>query len=262
MRIRTCAKALFVASIGLWLSNCVISEIPQDEGSANFMQDKPNLRSRPNTDDASDDDRAMGAACTPNPKKLAREDCPLGLICLPHGANPEFGTCMIECGQKIADRLEKHHEKCPDGLRCLMHSDAGLSPIGMFCAKGDIARNHACMAPLDNDACTKGLTCLPTEAREVSVGRKLLSHYRCKEECSVERLCVPSAQCTYPSYARKERQPAKKQGAMLTCDVKQCAANESSCPCDKKLNYACENLLQGIDIGFCVRMLGICENSQ
>lgn len=195
----------------------------------------------------------QGQRCTPKGNTLNRSDCADGYICLPNKA-ASSGTCLLPCGKKNGQYLEKNHLACPKNYKCLLFRDLSLNPYGMFCHKPASYNNALCPAPLDQDSCSNGLSCLPTST-SVNNKSSLYHGYRCKKECLNDSACSMDQNCLYPSYHRLENQTLNNKP--IKCSINQCDNNEE-CSCNKSMGFYCEQIIPGLDIGQCKRALGIC----
>lgn len=199
------------------------------------------------------------SVCIPTGKTLSQADCQAGYLCVPNAFDKKTGTCLLECGEKIADELIKRPDACPSDRRCMLLKSADLAPVGMFCLPVQKDKNMSCAAPLDEEACADGLSCLPTVIYQEE-GKTIFSRYLCKRECSKEKPCPGEGEeCLFPKYARKVKQLIKPNAkALVTCDVAKCQDQDPSCSCDKSLDYNCQSIIPGLSTGICVRTLGIC----
>jgi hypothetical protein len=201
-----------------------------------------------------------GDACYPKMPKLMQSSCQPGLVCVPQGIDKKQGICLMDCGKNLDGRLVKRESACPPHQRCMLLKDHELSSMGMFCLAPQKERDQRCSAPFDDNACSGGLTCLPTASFEDGRGKTIYGLYRCKQECSVEKPCnnVQEA-CVYNEHVRLQKQPANDGlKPVQRCPVSACRDHYITCPCDRAKGYYCEKLMDGLDMGNCVRKLGVC----
>ncbi|HXW52595.1 MAG TPA: hypothetical protein VEL47_00690 [Myxococcota bacterium] len=200
-------------------------------------------------------------SCTRRHEKLHRAECPKGYFCVARTDDAKSGSCRRECGTVVDDRLGKRRDVCEGPEVCSLLRQRNLSALGMFCVRQQNSRDMPCEAPLDENACADGLSCLPT-LRTSSFPEDVFSHYRCKLECSLDKPCPnPDETCLFPKYARKVKQPGKGGKAQVSCAISLCQeshARADGCPCERALGYCCEQLIPGVDVGICVRKLGVC----
>lgn len=201
---------------------------------------------------------AKSIQCKPDGQKLVRSGCESGYVCVPMGGDKKMGLCLKDCGENKHGMLVKR-DICGADQACMLLKNHELVSQGMFCLAPQPNRDGPCLAPFDEHACAHGLTCLPTASYEDD-GRTIYGLYRCKEECSQEKPCgIPGEQCREPAYARSLQQPDAKRGKKTTrCSIKACRDASPSCPCARDRGYSCQALMDGLDVGNCVKKLGIC----
>lgn len=212
-----------------------------------MVEDPRLMRAAPKKIKFKNTDEDFGS-CTPT-KDLGQADCPEYHVCLPVAEGE--GVCMIDCGEKVEDKLVKRHDVCPKDYACLLIRTADLSPVGLFCEKPQSEIDMPCVAAYDEDACAEGLSCIPTIIKEQE-GESIVGRNRCKAECSVETACLEGEECLAAGYARNEVQSNKP------CDVNACLAQDESCICELGLGFSCQPLMDGLESGICIRKLGIC----
>lgn len=196
--------------------------------------------------------------CRPDGQKLVRSVCEPGYVCVPVGVKKQEGQCLKDCGENNHGRLMKR-DICGAEQACMLLKDHELVSQGMFCLTPQVQRDEPCLAPFDEHACGNTLTCLPTASYEDD-GRTMYGLYRCKEECSQEKPCgVVGEQCRDPAYARFIQQPDVKRGKKTTrCSMKACRDTPQACSCAREQGYYCQSLMDGLDVGNCVKKLGVC----
>lgn len=197
--------------------------------------------------------------CIPKGPKLMQGSCGKGYVCVPQGLDNQEGICLQDCGHNQAGRLARRDSVCSTKKACMLLKDHELTSLGMFCLTPQANLDQRCEAPFDERACLQGLSCLPTASYEDERGRTIYGLYRCKQECSIEEPC-PNQQetCRRGEYGRLEHQP-DRQGIkpVQRCRLSACK-NDTQCLCDKARGFYCSALMQGLDVGNCVRRLGVC----
>lgn len=220
----------------------------------------------PQKSDITDDDKKNHLSlsdhnkpCTPGRKKIEQSSCKLGYFCVPNATDPKVGACLKDCGGVQNEMLIKRDNMCPAPLKCMLIKNSHSLPVGMFCHEQQIYPDMPCEAAHDDNACSLGLTCLPTLLVEGAQGATIARRLRCKQECTIDNPCSGNETCLVPSYSRKERQvPKDGDKKIVSCSVRGCAADDPSCACDKARGFFCQPFMEHIDFGSCMRTKGIC----
>ncbi len=125
-------------------------------------------------------------------------NCEDGLVCLPdiYDAAQAKGVCRVEC-MKVVEKadgsgntIEKAPENCPTGRSCQIVVGTNLGVLGhepdvlgAFCLASQRERDGLCVALSDDNACTNGRRCAPSDMSLNDQQQVVAKSYVCRDTC-------------------------------------------------------------------------------
>jgi hypothetical protein len=202
-----------------------------------------------------------GATCTTSASS-AQGNCKDGLICVPSTANPVNGVCARDCGVIENDVLSEDPAVCDQATTtCQTLVDANLEgAIGAACLPPQSQRDQDCRGLFDEDACTDGMECIPTDLEQDEAGNISVLSQNCKAVCEFgladsDNQCLGDEQCFPDAFGFVDFQLTDPEDPESTVS---CTEETVDADCDTASGFECIEFGDGSFS--CAKREGRCGN--